>query len=98
MTLFDNLIAAKHYKNGAREYGTFFTMHGWNTVTTRERLKAIGVHIRQRNGEAQLYRPQDDTWQMMNIDTIYYLSPDKKEIKVPTAAEIPEEYHNAFWR
>lgn len=27
-----------------------FTLRGWNTVTTRERLSALGIDIQQRNG------------------------------------------------
>ena len=30
------------------------TTAGWNTVTTRKYLKAVGAHIYQRNGELHL--------------------------------------------
>lgn len=39
--LFDNLIAKKDNKTGEVK----FTLASWNSVTTRERLQAIGVKI-----------------------------------------------------
>ena len=39
--LFDNLIATKDNNTGVIE----FTLAGWNSVTTRERLQAIGVKV-----------------------------------------------------
>ena len=44
--LHGNCIWAK-YNGTAR-----FTMAGWNTPTTRSRLDALGVNVRQRNYEA----------------------------------------------
>lgn len=29
--------------------GRFFTLAGWNTPTTRSRLKALGIDVRQKN-------------------------------------------------
>ena len=31
------------------EDGEFFTLAGWNTVTTRSRLRALGVDVSQKN-------------------------------------------------
>ena len=42
--LFDNLIAKKDNKTGEVK----FTLAGWNSVTTRERLQAIGVQVSSR--------------------------------------------------
>lgn len=39
--LFDNLIATKDNSTGKIE----FTLASWNSVTTRERLQAIGVKV-----------------------------------------------------
>ena len=44
--LFGNLIAIKDRNTGEVK----FTLAGWNSVTTRERLKAIGVQISSRQG------------------------------------------------
>lgn len=29
----------------------YFTLCGWNTLTTRERLKGLGIDIKQKNGK-----------------------------------------------
>ena len=31
-------------------HGVRFTLAGWNTVTTRERLNALGIHVYTRKG------------------------------------------------
>ena len=46
MWLFGNRIA--WYYNGI----LFFTLCGWNTQTTRERLRDLGVRISQKQGKA----------------------------------------------
>lgn len=46
MFLFGNLIAKK--LNGGR---IAFTLAGWNTVTTRERLSGLGIKVRSKRGE-----------------------------------------------
>lgn len=46
--LFNNLIAQRG--NGGKSDYVIFSMAGYNTVTTRERLKAIGVSIRSAQG------------------------------------------------
>ena len=63
--LFDNLIAQRG--NGGKSDYAIFSMAGYNTVTTRERLKAVGVNIRSvrgvpmwtncSNGDSLLCRP-----------------------------------------
>lgn len=32
----------------------FFNLHGWNTATTRSRLRALGVPVHTKNGRAML--------------------------------------------
>lgn len=44
LRLWGNLIALREYNK------TYFTLAGWNTVTTRERLNGIGVNITSRQG------------------------------------------------
>ena len=46
--LFDNLIAQRG--NGGKSDYVIFSMAGYNTVTTRERLKAVGVNISSVHG------------------------------------------------
>jgi hypothetical protein len=55
MYLFGNKIA--WYQNGI----LYFTLCGWNTLTTRERLNGLGVGISQKN-----YKP---IWNNQEIDT-----------------------------
>lgn len=33
-----------------------FTLAGWNSNTTRSRLKALGVHVRSKNFAPQVYK------------------------------------------
>ena len=62
--IFGNKIASKVWrsKNGRRDHKSFveFNMRGWNTVTTRERLKAVGVTIVQRKGEPYFVQPNGE--------------------------------------
>lgn len=44
LRLWGNLIALRNYNK------IYFRLAGWNTVTTRERLKAIGIDITTRQG------------------------------------------------
>ena len=55
MYLFGNKIA--WYQNGI----LYFTLCGWNTLTTRERLNGLGVGISQKK-----YKP---IWNNQEIDT-----------------------------
>lgn len=43
--LFDNLIATKDAAGVIK-----FTLAGWNTVTTRSRLNALGCNVTSKNG------------------------------------------------
>lgn len=45
--LHDNLIAKL-----CTSVGVFFSLAGWNTPTTRERLQAAGVKVKQKAGAA----------------------------------------------
>lgn len=58
LRLWGNLIVLKKYDK------VYFTLAGWNTVTTRDRLKGIGVGITTRQGVAY-YKEQpisDISW------------------------------------
>lgn len=58
LRLWGNLIAFRKYDK------TYFTLAGWNTVTTRDRLEGIGVKISTRQGIAY-YKGQpisDNCW------------------------------------
>ena len=73
--LFGNKIASKvrKAKNGHRDHEIFveFNMQGWNTVTTRERLQAVGVTIVQRYGDPYFVQP---TGKLVKIsENSYYL-------------------------
>ena len=43
--LFDDLIATKDYSGNIK-----YTLAGWNTVTTRSRLNALGCNVSSKNG------------------------------------------------
>ena len=50
-----------------------FSLQGWNTVTTRERLSALGINIQQRNGvplvdglEISVYPWYKTSWSIYN--------------------------------
>lgn len=51
----------------------FFTLAGWNTVTTKSRLRALGVNIRQKNGDVILNNS-------ITIDENKWYSVDEKHI------------------
>lgn len=42
------------------DVGTTFSLCGWNTPTTRERLQAAGVNICQRKGQAYYMKSRDE--------------------------------------
>lgn len=48
MELHGNLIAVR------TDTGTYFSLSGWGTPTTRNRLNAIGIHVYQQKGEQML--------------------------------------------
>ena len=64
--LFDNLIAQRG-NEGKSDY-VIFSMAGYNTVTTRERLKAIGVNIRSVQGVPMWTNCQEDDLPPFPID------------------------------
>lgn len=47
-----------------------WTMAGHNTTTTRDRLAALGIVIRSRNGEPQLLQA-DGSWQPIDPNAVY---------------------------
>lgn len=73
--IFGNKIAYKIHKskNGSRKPKDYteICMHGWNTVTTRERLQAVGVTIVQRRGEPYFVQPNGKLVQISADE--YYL-------------------------
>ena len=47
--------------------GRFFTLAGWNTTTTRSRLRALGVDVRQRGGRAIYNGGEINTYKFYNV-------------------------------
>lgn len=62
MYLFDNKIA------WIENNKLYFTMCGWNTQTTRERLNGLGVRISQRNFEPYFNGEKIDSKKIYSID------------------------------
>ena len=48
--LFGNKIM-EQYEDGDGKVEMFFSLAGWNTNTTRSRLNALGIEVRQKKGE-----------------------------------------------
>lgn len=60
--LHENLIFVRH-NDGRR----VFTLAGWNTTTTRSRLRALGVDVRQRAGRAIYDGAEIDSYRRYDV-------------------------------
>lgn len=60
------------------ESSLFFSLRGYPTVTTRERLRALGVPIYQRNGNQYV------NGELISSDVVYKYNIATKELSRPT--------------
>lgn len=82
MFLFDNLIAS--WRVGSKDvFGRqfiHFNMCGWNSVTTRDRLKALGINIRSQQN--QPYWIREGIASRIADDYTYYYEIPKEQLKI----------------
>lgn len=70
ISLFGHMIARKTNHGTS----TRFTLAGWNTPTTRERLKAAGIWIRNLQGGAYLQQQEGGKGRPIDPGKVYSLS------------------------
>lgn len=61
VTLHGNVIFVKNEK------GTVFSLCGWNTPTTKSRLRALGVGVKSKNGSVLYNNEIIDTHKYHNV-------------------------------
>lgn len=83
LRLFNYTIAAKKLNANGRSNGIIvWSMRGFGTSTTRERLRMIGINIRQRNYQQEYFDELLQKWIPFNPHSTYEYNRNTKEIKL----------------
>ena len=75
MSLFGNKIAWRKHKNdieNPEDLNIYWTMAGYDTVTTRERLSGIGVNLVRKKGKTFWHKPDGEVIEV-DPDTVYHI-------------------------
>jgi hypothetical protein len=75
MSLFGTTIAWRKHRNDIEDpedLNISWTMAGYDTVTTRERLSGIGVNLVRKKGKTFWHKP-DGTVIEVDPDTVYHI-------------------------
>lgn len=82
LALFGNIIAVKKLNGNGKDNGVIvWSMKGYGTVTTRERLSMIGVSIRQRNSRQEYFDELKNEWVPFRPFDVFEYNQLTKEIK-----------------
>ena len=91
LALFGNIIATKELNENGKNNGIIvWSMRGYGTTTTRERLSIIGVNIRQKDYRQEYFDELKKEWIHFNPFNVFEYNQDTKEIKKLRDAHVPK--------
>ena len=91
LALFGNIIAVKELNGNGKDNGIIvWSMRGYGTTTTRERLSIIGISIRQKDYRQEYFDELKNKWIPFNPFNVFEYNQDTKEIKKLRDAHVPK--------